>query len=351
MSYSTQDLLGLKLRAASYKKRLTRNELWNRLQLVRVLDPVTDAAYKHVEEIKHREQLDDDPHGHPWHVSFHASRFPGDEATACPRAALYGLMDFAREASDRKARSLPFDRASRTIMAAGKGIELELVQTYADAGILLSARPEEEIQTGFQWRPAWLTGSVDCVIQWPGTQMAVPIEIKTKYQEAIDEMKLGKRGPDLSHIFQLKVQLALVNISMAQGQIWKEYTPPTHGFIYYLSRDRPSDTAEFRVDYDLKFFERGVERLQKWIEFFKEDVLPEAPKGKRTTNFGHPMGGAGMKWSQLPCAWCDYKKTCQLDFRQSNFKLSESVGIDRTKAAREHYDPEAARQRVFDRWK
>ena len=96
---------------------------------------------------------------------------------------------------------------------------------------------------------------------------------------------------------------------------------------------------------------RGVVRLKQWIEYFKKGELPEQPKGKRTTNFGHPMGDAGFKWSELPCQWCDYKKTCQLDFRQDNHTLSESVGVDRTKAAREHYDPEAARKRVFDRWK
>ena len=199
-------------------KKLSRGELWNRLQLSRTLDPITDAAYKQVEERKHREQLDDDPHGQPWHVSFHASKFPGDDPKACPRAALYGLMDFAKEAGDRKARTLPFDRASRTIMAAGKGIELELVQTYSDAGILLSAKPDDEVQTGFEWPEAWLTGSVDCVIKWPGYELVVPIEIKTKYQAAIDEMKLAKRGPDISHIFQLKTQLALVRAIWTLGR-------------------------------------------------------------------------------------------------------------------------------------
>lgn len=349
MSYGRQDLIGLKLRSLTGLQRLTRRELWNRLQLVRTLDPLTDAAYKKVEEVKHREQLDDAPHGDPWHVSFHASKFPGDNPMACPRQGLYSLMDFAREAGDRKARSVPFDRASRTIMAAGKAAELELVQTYADAEILLSAKPQDEIQTGFEWPEAWLTGSVDCVIRWPGTNRPVPIEIKTKYQKVIDEMKLG-RGPDSAHIFQLKVQLALIWHEQQKGGLWADMEPVTHGYIYYLSRDRPSDTTEFVVELDKRFFAIGVERLKQWIQWFKDDHLPEEPKGKRTTQFGHPMGAAGFKWSDLPCAWCDFKKTCQLDFRQDQHTLTGSIGVERTKAARKSYDPSTARQRVFERW-
>jgi CRISPR/Cas system-associated exonuclease Cas4 (RecB family) len=350
MSYGPTELLGRKLNSAVYLRKLARVEMFTRLQVVRPLDDLTNAVYKRVEEKKHREQLDDNPHGDPWHVSFHASQFPGDYPLACPRAAVYGLMDFAKEAGDRKARNVPFDRAGRTIMAAGKAIEIELVQNYADDGILLSAKPSDEHQTGFQLKAAWLTGSVDCVVAWPGLDMAVPIEIKTKYQSAIDEMKLAKRGPDLKHIFQLKTQLALVRIAMAESNLWSEYKPPTHGYIYYLSRDRPSDTAEFRVEYDKKFFEAGIKRLMQWKQLFLDDVLPEKPKGKRTTNFGHPMGAEGFKWSQLPCQWCDYKKTCQLDFRQSKTALSDSVGIDRTKAARPGYDPAEAIKRVQERW-
>ena len=350
MSYGPGDLAGLKLRSAIYLNKLSRGEFFTRTQAVRALDPITDAAYKKVEQIKHEQQLDDNPHGDAWHVSFHASKFPGDDPLACPRAALYSLMDFAREAGDRKARTLPFDRTSRTIMAAGKAIELELVQTYSDAGILLSAKPEEKIQTGFVEALIWLTGSVDCVIQWPETTLVVPIEIKSKYQQAIDEMKTGKRGPDISHIFQLKTQLAMIYRTMKAGNIWDGLDLPTHGYIYYLSRDRPSDTAEFRVDLDLKFFDSGVEKLKEWKQLFLDGILPEKPKGKRTTNFGHPMGADGFKWSQLPCQWCDYKKTCQLDFRQSITTLEESVGVSRTQAVRKTYDPKIAIAAVKSKW-
>ena len=345
-SYSPSDILGHKVRTSVNLRRLTRNEMLTRLQVLRTLDPIVEKAYRSVEEANQRNGQEA-PHGDPWHVSFHASQFPGDEKS-CPRAALYRLMDFAREGSDHKAVSLPFDRKSRTIMAAGKAIEVELVQTFADAGILLSAKPQE-LQTQFEFPVAWLTGSVDSVIRWNDTGL-VPVEVKTKYQAALDEMKLGKRGPDIAHIFQLKVQLALIYLYQASGARWADFDRVDHGYILYLSRDKPSDTAEFRVDLDLKFFSDGIERLKRWKQFFLDDVLPEFPKGKRTNNFGHPMGAVGLKWSELPCAWCPHKRTCQLDFRQSTTALSESVGVDRTRVHRPEYDPNQTRAAVLKRW-
>lgn len=348
MSYGRADLLGHKLRTSSFLRKLTRNEFFTRLQLIRHLDPLTDTVYKQVEEKRQRDHSDDAPHGLPWHVSFHASQFPGN-GMACPRAALYGMMDFAKEAGDRKARTLPFDRAARTVMAAGKAIEVELVQTYADAGILLSAKPGDQ-QTNFVWRDAWLTGSVDCVVQWPKTTLAVPVEIKTKYQAVIDLMKLGSRGPDDNHVSQLKTQLALVYYAVKSKAFAPDCDLPTHGYLFYLSRDRPSDTAEFRVDLDLRFFEAGIQRLKDWKEFFIDNVLPENPKGRRTNNFGHPMGEEGFKWSQNPCQLCGFKRTCQLDYRADTHELSKSVGIDRTRVIREDYDPQEARKRVLETW-
>ena len=163
-------------------------------------------------------------------------------------------------------------------------------------------------------------------------------------------MKLGGRGPDEPHVRQIKAELGFVYHAMKAGAVWAECDPPTHGYLFYLSRDRPSDTAEFRIDLDLRFFETGISRLREWKQAFLDDVLPEKPKGRRSNNFGHPMGGADFKWSQLPCQFCDYKRTCQLDYRQNIHKLTESVGIDRTRVYREGYDPAEARKRVVATW-
>jgi CRISPR/Cas system-associated exonuclease Cas4 (RecB family) len=335
----------MKLSSSVYLRKLSRAELFTRLHIIRVLEPLVDRAFKNSEEKKFEEQLDDDPHGRPWHVSFHASQFPGDNPLACPRQSLYRMMDLP---------SGPFSRRSRMLMNIGKIVELDIVQAFADDGVLLSAAPKERIQTGFIHEDSWLTGSVDCVIR--RRDAPLPIEIKTKDRETVEQMRVGLVGPDDSHIFQIKCQLGLIALGQKHGGKWSELQPVTHGFIYYVSRgdkknEREICTAEFRVDLDERFFEMGIERLKRWRAYFLEDVLPEEPKGKRTTNFGHPMGAAGLKWSSLPCQWCDFKPICQKDFRADIHALSESKGIEMAKKVRPKYDFQKAKQRVIDTWK
>jgi len=331
MIYDRKTILSLKVRSGVQLRKLSRAEFFTRLQLTRTIEPVTVRAYQEVEAQRWRDNAGNSPHGHPWHVSFHASQFPGSDPMACARQALYRMMDFPD--------AEPFSRNSRTVMEAGKAIEVELVRTWHEAGILLSAPPDEKIQTGFELPEAWLTGSVDAIIKPYNWNKPVPVEIKTKYQKDIDEMLLG-RGPDASHVSQLKVQLAFVR--MYQKDLWPGLDPVTHGFIYYLSRDRPSSTAEFRVDYDPTFFALGVERLKAWKAYFQEDYLPEIKPSKR-----HPMG---WKWSYPPCQWCPFKKTCKIDFQERVGALSESRGIERARLVRPNYDAEFARLRVLARW-
>jgi hypothetical protein len=76
---------------------------------------------------------------------------------------------------------------------------------------------------------------VDCVIQPPRWNKPLPIEIKTKYQKVIDLMKVGAKGPDDNHVFQFKVQLALVYLDQTEGRMWSNLDPVTHGYIYYIS--------------------------------------------------------------------------------------------------------------------
>jgi CRISPR/Cas system-associated exonuclease Cas4 (RecB family) len=339
--YDRKTILSLKLASRVNLRKLSRNEFFTRMQVIRFLDPMTEEIWKEVENQRLVEQTDDSPHGNPWHVSFHASQFPGDDPMACPRQALYQMMDFPRGV---------FSRRSRELMAAGKAAEIELVKTYHEAGILISAPPDEEKQTGFVYEDSWLTGSVDCVIKPPNWNKPLPIEIKTKDRETIERMLIGAQGPDDTHIAQLKVQLAL--IALQQKEIWPGLDPVTHGYIYYLCRgdkkgEQKTPNAEFRVDLDMRFFEVGVARLKEWRMFFEEDVLPELNPTKRGSKFGHPNG---WRWSYPPCNWCPFKKTCQLDFQAGETQLSQSVGINRAKLVREKYDPVKARERVKKMW-
>lgn len=335
--YDRKGILSLKLRSGIQLSKLSRAEFFARTQAVRTLEPLIARAYHAVEVQRVRDDHGSSPHGTPWHTSFHASQFPGDNPKACGRQALYRLMNFPGE---------PFSRRSRVLMAQGKAIEEDLVQTFFEDGQLLSAPPDAEHQTGFEYPEVWLTGSVDCVIRPPNWNKPVPVEIKTKDRETVLEMQAG-RGPDEAHIFQLKVQLALVRIF--QHDLWPGLDPVTHGYVYYVSRgdkkgEREVVTAEFRVDYDQRFFEIGVARLVEWKLAFEQDVLIAGKADERH----HPMG---WKWSYPPCQWCDFKKTCKLDFQEKVSALTDSRGVDRARLVRPDYDPQLMRNRVLARWK
>ncbi len=319
------------------RPRLTRAEFFTRLQLIRVVEPTVDLAYRISEAKLLQEGGDDAPHGNPWHVSFHGSQFPGSEKS-CGRAALYRMMDFP------SSESTP--RHLRQTAEQGKAIEASIVTAWARAGMLLtSADPYN--QTGFELPEAWLTSSVDAVILPPGRNRPLPVEIKNRSAKVIAEMQVGARGPFEDHISQLKVQIAFVRLYQEKFELWPLLDLVTHGMIYYVSRDYPLDTAEFRVDFDAKFFNDGVERLKSFRLDFDADTIPELNPGKRTSKFGHPHG---WKWSYPPCQWCNFKKTCQLDFREGNTSLSNSIGVRRAKLVRKDYDPEAALRRVYSRW-
>ena len=334
MKYDRVTLLGLKLRSHILLRKLTRAELFSRMQVIRKVDPWTRDAYRERQKDELIDQRNDSPHGHPWHVSFHASQFPGDDPMACPRQALYRMMDFPA--------AEPLSRKARVAGVVGKAIEHDIVHAYLCKGILLSNSPDDPIQTGFQFPEAWLTGSVDSVILPPNWNKPLPIEIKSAYADNIKLMQCGALGPVEAHVKQLKTQIAMVRHAQENGTMWSSFDPCDHGFLYYFSRDNADDTAEFRVDYDKQFFELGIERLKQWKAMFEEDFLPSVNPSKR-----HPMG---WRWSYPPCQFCNFKKTCQLDHQQNITQLSESVGVERAKLIRPQYDLESARLRVLARW-
>lgn len=337
MIYDKTTVLGLKLRQSMQIQSLTRREMLSRLQLLQKIDPIVDKAYHISGQIMLEQQLDDDPHGHLWHVSYHGSQFPGSEMS-CPRQMNYRMMDFPK--------TEPTSRMLRQTAALGKEFEADLVEAWSMAGMLLSSTDPEN-QTGFQLPGPWLTSSVDAVILPPGKNMPMVIEIKQRKAEVLQQMRLGKRGPFPEHVNQIKVQIAFVRMYQEIGIWLSEYEPVTHGYIYYGSRADPTITAEFRVDYDPAYFDAGVQRLLDYKRDFIDDVLTELNPGKRSTIFGHPHG---WRWSKEPCQWCQFKKVCQLDFREGRSKLSDSIGVDLSKKVRKDYDPAAAKQRVLTRW-
>jgi hypothetical protein len=335
MIYNRSTVLSLQFRQMANLRRLSRAEFFTRLQLIRTIEPITDEAYKISEEKIWKHNLDDSPHGQPWHVSFHGSQFPGNDPMACARQSLYRMMNFPDAG--------PISRKLRQTANQGKAIESDLVRAWNDAGILISS-PDPDDQTGFQLSEAWLTSSVDAVLDHNGRPL--PVEVKNRSAEVIAQMQTG-RGPFQNHVSQLKVQLGFIHLYQELGLLWADMKPVTHGMIYYVSRDMPTNTAEFRVDLDKDFFIQGIERLKRWRVYFEEGLLPELNPGKRDSRFGHPNG---WKWSYEPCQWCQFKKTCQLDFREGRDRLADSIGVDIAQRIRPDYDVESTVLRVRARW-
>lgn len=345
MKYDKTSRASVALMGKTMLPRLTRFEFFSRLQLIQHVNPLVEKAYEHVLHERWQSQSDDvaAERGHLWHTSFHASQFPGNDPQACARQSIYRLMDLPSDG--------PPSRRLHLTAQAGKAIEVDLVTVLHEYGRLISAPPDAQEQTNFAIPEAMLTGTVDSAVVM--RDRPTPVEIKTKHESVIRQMRTGLVGPDDSHVRQAKTQMGLVRAAQERGEMWTQYEICDRAYVYYMPRDskydprEPIETAEFLIEYDPAFFEVGLERLKQWRALFDEEVLPEENPGKRTSRFGHPNG---FKWSYAPCQFCSYKKACQLDFRAGVTDLSQSHGIELAQKARPDYDYAVARKRVQDRW-
>lgn len=314
---------------------VSRFNLFAELGILKVVEPATQAAYTKVAEDEWRSQFVEAPHGQPWHTSFHASQFPGGDDRACPRKALYSLMNIPRPK--------PIDRGGRTVMAAGRGIEYELVKTLSDSGVLLSADPDEPTQTGFVDRDCWLTGNTDAVILPVGWNKGHVVEVKSKDHEVVMAMRNGERGPDPEHVRQVKTYIGMAN--QASADLWPDLEPVTTGSVYYLSRNRPNITAEYLFNLDDELFEDGRQKLLQWKSWFESDVLPPRPDD--------------WMWTEEPCKYCQYKNLklkdgtkagCKQDDLDGVSLLSESTTILFASELNTQYDYDLAKAAVLARW-
>lgn len=315
---------------------VSRFQLFAKLGLIKVVEPTTQAAYTTVAENEWRSEFLESPHGTPWHTSFHASQFPGGDDRSCARKALYSLMNIPRPK--------PIDRGGRTVMAAGRGIEYELVKTFHDAGVLLSAGPDDPVQTGFVDPEHWLTGNTDAVILPEGWTRGHVVEVKSKDHDVVVAMRNGERGPDPEHIRQLKTYIGMAN--EASTALWPDLDPPETGSIYYLSRNRPNITAEFFYHMDDDIIADGKAKLATWKDMFINDELPARPHD--------------WMWTAEPCKYCQYKNLkledgtkagCKQDDLDDVTKLSESSTIRFASELNTEYEYDLAKTAVLARWK
>lgn len=306
----------------------TRYELFQKLGILKpIVDPILNAISDVEEEQVWHKNLFSSPHGQPWHTSFHASSFPGDNPKACQRKALYSLMDIPSVK--------PVDRAGRAVMEIGKAIEEQIVWRFHRAGILLTP-PPQEIQLGFSDSRIWFTGSPDAVIRLPSNKPH-PIEIKSKDHSVIEEMKRGERSYDENHRTQLLPYIAGVVGAQQTKELWTDLEICTEGTILYVSRNRPNVTHEFRFRHDEEFMEAGYKQLAEWRKNFENGILPAREKS--------------WKWTEQPCKWCPVKPLCKLDYKEQITELENSNTIEHAKKVREKYDYEKTRNAVLDRWK
>lgn len=332
-------------------------EMLQRLGSLRTVEPVIDFAYDIASQKRFDESDGDQPHGRPWHVSFHASAFPGDDK-GCGRLAMYGLMDVPKGG--------PTERWLDGVAQVGKIIELNQVRAARDAGYLVrsnqpgrSSDPDaktpdgrEMPQMGFVEEDTWLTGSVDMPLLPFNYDRPHIVEIKSKHESKIEAMQYGERQYDEKHRKQLLCSLGLAHDHA------DDFMHPTEdrvleaavdGSIYYVSRDNdwpgPVQTFEFYFEHDPAFMEQGRSTLRGWRQNFIEAELPQTVQRKNTRS--HPFG---WRWSEGACKYCPVKKLCKSDYEKGVVNLDESNAISMMAFLRPQYSYAAKRKAVFDMW-
>lgn len=316
--------------------RLSRRDLLFALGILHYgpeIDALTNRAYVDYEDKVWRGNLDNRPHGHPWATSFHASSFPGEKA--CGRKALYTMLDTASAEP-----SPPMLRATGEV---GKAVESQIIFRWGQAGLLVAGScPLRDggrySQVGFEDEDLWLTGSCDAILGIPDFPYALPVDIKSKAKDKIEQMRVGALSYDPKHYAQVQAYCYLAT-KFYDEMGWKEMglLPPVGGIIYYVSRDNPRFTKEFFVDINWDFINAGIENLKIWRESYLSDTLPDRPKEWR--------------WTEDPCHWCNFKKfACKPDYKAKVTKLSLSNAHEFTKSIRPDYNPIEIREEVESRW-
>lgn len=152
---------------------LSRIDLYASFGLMDFMEPQTQV---HLEEVAKKSLLDafDSPHEHAWHVSMHASEFPGDPLSYCERYLAYRMANIPSDEPTPPWVSMTGD--------VGKAGELTIAKAWFDARESLAV-PEDPTkphlkQLGFVSPDYWATGSTDLPILPFGWKSPHIIEIK-----------------------------------------------------------------------------------------------------------------------------------------------------------------------------
>lgn len=294
------------------------------------LEDVTFKAYENMAHERWQESLSEAPHGKAWHTSFHASRFPGGEDPTCDRKAMYEMMGIPA--------SKPAPPFLIAIADAGKDIEVQIMRRWHAAGKLLTAGPDEKLQTGFEDPDTWLTCSLDAALDLsPDWEWVLPTDVKSKDHSVVEGMIAGMRGPDAGHVRQLMVQVHFCRERHEQmGWDKLGLKPAKGGSLLYVSRNRPMTRCEFYYDYDEAMMHDGLAKLARRKQQFIDKELAPRP--------------AEWLWTQEPCKWCDFKRVCKADIKADVNNLGESKAIEHAQKVTPLYDFDAVHSAVLGRW-
>jgi CRISPR/Cas system-associated exonuclease Cas4 (RecB family) len=291
-------------------KSISRTEMFARMGLVSIVDPLVERAYE--KELAKKRDF-------RYRTAFHASAFPADDEKACGRKAMYQLMSLPGE---------DFTPYGMAIMDAGNDLERNIVRKLEKLGGALLHPASSQVK--FTLPSHWLTGYTDAVIEVDGRPF--PIEIKGKDSVKIREMKSGKRHWDSQHRNQLLCYLGIGKFT----NTWPELKPMADGALYYVARDRPRETMEFYFSYNADAFKAGLDHLETWQQHWLTGELPPRPKDWR--------------WTELPCKWCDFKKICKGDIGDDVTKLEDSRGVKVARDAEPTWSLAGARDAIAKRW-
>jgi hypothetical protein len=381
-------------------KSLPRFDTYAALDLIRIMEPETEIL---MQELALRELVEDEydsPHGRAWHVSMHASEFPGIPDEACSRYLAYRMMNYLANE--------PMPPWVTTTGTVGKAGELDLANAWFEGGRMLAvpedpSKPEIN-QLGFVDELRWMTASTDLPVLPFGWRKPYIVEVKCKADDVVEAMLQGeivrgrnggsdtviRRGPDKKHVVQLGATIGKAHeydwgqvtvcskcwfilgadvyqrlsgqyehprsdshsycprCKTYEGNVESfELEPPDSGEIYYWSRSWPRKTKSFFQTYDAEFMSAGLQVVEQTQKAFINDRLPVRPD-----HFG---------WSTGACKFCRFKPQCRKDeglvkprarkpSEPPTVVLSQSHQLIQTMGYRPHYDGGQTRAKVFKEW-
>jgi hypothetical protein len=259
--------------------------------------------------------------------AFWGGMFPAGDVKHCGRAAMYGLLNLPETEPDHP-----------KLMAtsqAGKDVENQIIGIWREAGLSIAGENEDQLR--LQDPRYWYSAALDDVLDLrPEVNFVVPVDVKSKKDDVINEMKVGLIEADPRHRAQVIGYIHVCRLK--HNEIWGDtgLEPSRGGFVYYVSRDNPANAFAFWVPYVEDEVADALKLLSDWKEKFTSGELPERPKDWR--------------WTEQPCKWCDFKKRCKADVKEGVTSLADSVAVAQAKEIRPEYDVQKIHARVLQRW-